>query len=71
MGGVVTVVLGAVLVLFADSTAFSIGALRPIGFGLLGFGWVVLIYAIVKRTRYASRRRAELLATHVESPSDG
>jgi len=56
--GLLLIAVGAGLVIYARSAGIS-GALLPIGWGFIAFGWLNLISIIWFRTRYHKARMAE------------
>ena len=49
-------VLGAILVVAASQSMLA-PLYKTIGYGLIGFGWMIFIYVIIKRTRWAALNR--------------
>jgi hypothetical protein len=59
-GGLALIVLGAVLALMARSNALGLdNGVLPVAYAALALGWVLVLAAIVIRTRHHKRRLAE------------
>jgi hypothetical protein len=56
--GLLLVAIGSGIVIYAQSAGIQ-GALKPIGWGVIAFGWVNLISILYFRTRYHKARMAE------------
>ena len=56
--GLLLVAIGTGLVLYARFAGIG-GVLAPIGWGMIGFGWLNLFLIIWARTRYHKARMAE------------
>lgn len=54
--GLLLCILGVILFLAAEKMALPI-YLQHIGLGLIGFGWAIFAFVIVKRSRWASKNR--------------
>ena len=56
--GLLLVAIGTGIVIYAQRAGIE-GPLKPIGWGLVAFGWLNLFAIIYFRTRYHRARRAE------------
>ncbi len=56
--GFLFVILGTAIVIYAQRAGIE-GALRPIGFGVMGLGWLNLLMILYFQSRYHRARMAE------------